>query len=100
MSDTLRKARGKLEWYLDEIASLHPNDYKRELDAVIGAAIGVGAPEITEAMVERAARATRDELEDRRMGMDDIDEDVKVEMCESLARAAFRAALAAARGGE
>ena len=38
----LREARGKLEYWLDQTASLHPNDYRRELDAVIDAA----APEI------------------------------------------------------
>ena len=49
MSETLREARGRLEWYLDEIASLHPNDYRHELDAVIDAA----APEISDAMVRQ-----------------------------------------------
>ena len=71
-------ARQKLEHYLDEIASLHPNDYRSELDAVIveaapensakpipmsefGSALGsLGSsithtpPEPTDAEVERA----------------------------------------------
>lgn len=38
MNDKLREARQKLEWYLGEIVDLHPNDYRRELDAVIEAA--------------------------------------------------------------
>ena len=39
MSDTLREARGKLEYWLDQTASLHPNDYRRELNVVIDAAV-------------------------------------------------------------
>ncbi len=45
-ADPLREARQKLEWYLDEIVSLHPNDYRQELDAVIkAAALAADVPE-------------------------------------------------------
>jgi len=54
--DSPQTARQKLEYYLDEIASLHPNDYRRELDAVIAEA----APQITDVMVERGAKALGD----------------------------------------
>jgi len=74
MSEQLQSARQKLECWLEQMADLHPNDYKRELDAVIAEALEekevnrwldklsrIVAAEITDDGQERAAQVITNE---------------------------------------